>query len=774
MSARRIMRLALALLALALPAAPAAAQTVRGFTPRFTTNDRGDITLIGNTLMSCSGGGQCNQARTGNGNQLNNNDHNMQYVDVDAVGSTFCSSAALLSLPSGATVLWAGLYWGGFSNNAARNQVILSTPASASLAITATQLDASGSAYQGFRDVTAQVTAGGNGTYMVANVQSSTGTNMYAGWSLVVAYRLASQPIRNIVVFDGYSEVAPGATVTIPVSGFVTPPGGIVNTRLGVVAYEGDLDFTGDQFSLNGVALGNATNPTTNFFNSSISQLGVSFANKAPNYLNQLGFDTDLLALVNAIPNGATSATITLSSVDDRYYPGAVTFSTDLYAPVISGNSFRKTVVDLNGAPARPGDVLEYTIAMTNSGDDAAAQTVLADTLPANAAYVPGSISILSGANTGAKTDATGDDQAEYVAASRRVVVRLGTGANAVTGGALAPAASTSLRFRVTIGSPSPDGTTVSNQAALGFLGAQTGSAFASQSDGDSTVTGNQPTVTTVTAPTISGRVFEDLNYGGGAGRSLAASAGVVRPGTRVEFYDATGAYLAADTTDAAGLYAFDGWAPGSYTVRVVNGMVTSSRPGAVAGLLPVQTFRAVASTGTAVAEADRVGGEIPARADAGSNLTAQTLAALTTATTTAQSVAVVTLGTASISGIDFGFGFDVVVNANDAGQGSLRQFLLNANALGNTGLAQAGQTPGVETSIFMVSDGAVHPGLRAGLASLLTGGVVPITAQSALPAVTGASTRVDGGTQTANVGDSNPGALGTGGTVGVDALALP
>ena len=72
----------------------------------------------------------------------------------------------------------------------------------------------------------------------------------------------------------------------------------------------------------------------------------------------------------------------------------------------------------------------------------------------------------------------------------------------------------------------------------------------------------------TVTAPVISGRVFEDVSYGGGAGRSLAASSGVLRPGARVELYAGSGGWLGADTTDALGVYAFDGWAPGSYTVN--------------------------------------------------------------------------------------------------------------------------------------------------------------------------------------------------------------
>jgi CSLREA domain-containing protein len=51
-------------------------------------------------------------------------------------------------------------------------------------------------------------------------------------------------------------------------------------------------------------------------------------------------------------------------------------------------------------------------------------------------------------------------------------------------------------------------------------------------------------------------------------------------------------------------------------------------------------------------------------------------------------------------------------------------------------------------------------------------GGVYTITLASLLPQLTGAVT-LDGTTQTTAIGDTNPGLLGTGGTVGVDALAL-
>ena len=758
-----------------LVAMPAAAQVVRSFTPRYSTNDNGDVTMIGNTLMSCSGNGQCPQGRNGTGNSTNDNDWNMVYVDVDGDASTFSSSSATLTLPSGATVLWAGLYWQGDSNNGARNTVRFRTPATGYQTLTASRLDVSGTVYQGFTDVTPLVQSAGGGTYWVANVQSTNNTaNVFAGWGMVIVYRLASAPPRNLVVFDGFALVQTGNTVSFGVSGFITPPAGPVNTRLGVITGEGDLGYTGDSFTLNGTALADAQNPANNFFNSSISQFGTTFTAKNPNYLNQFGWDADLVTANGVLANSSTSATIVLSSTNDTFYPGMVSFATDLYAPVMSGNGFQKTVSDLNGGTPRPGDVLEYTLTFRNTGNDGATNIVARDTLPANATYVPGSLSVVSGANAGVKSDASGDDQAEYDTANRRVVFRIGTGANAAGGGSLAPVTSSSVRFRVTINSPSRTGTLVSNQANVAFNAAQLGTALTSESDGDTIAAGVQPTPVTVTAQKIKGTVFEDVNYGGGAGRTLAAAAGVGRPGARVELYSAAGAFLEADTTDATGLYTVDGYAAGSYQLRVVHATVTSSRTGATAALRGVPTFRTDATGSTAVAVIDRGGGERPALADAAANTSNATLASLTTASTTAQSVTPVTLGAADLNGVDFGFNWDTITNTNDTGAGSLRQFILNANALGNAGLAQNGLTAGIETSIFMVSDGQAHAGLRAGLPSLLTGNVVVIAPAAALSAFTDASTRLDGGTQTTNVRDANTVTLGNGGTVGVDALALP
>ncbi|WP_165075326.1 SdrD B-like domain-containing protein [Paludisphaera rhizosphaerae] len=264
-------------------------------------------------------------------------------------------------------------------------------------------------------------------------------------------------------------------------------------------------------------------------------------------------------------------------------------------------------------------------------------------------------------------------------------------------------------------------------------------------------------------AAAIRGTVFEDVNYGGGgAGRSQAASGGVGISGTRVELYGATGAYLSATTTDAAGGYEFSGLAAGaSYSVRVVDSTVTSTRVGGTSWyIFAVPTYRTDATSGTAAPVVNEVGGANPAGQDSdakgpGGNLSDAALE---------QSVARVSIpaGATAVAGVDFGFNFDTVVNTNDAGQGSLRQFIVNSNAIGGEKtLAQAGLPAGYESTVFMVPQAA------------LTDGVAVFSVMTMLPGVTGPWTRIDGTTQTRNVGDTNPGVQGTGGTVGVDGLAL-
>lgn len=465
--------------------APAVASADRSFTTRFSTNDTGDIAFVGNTLMTCPDSALCTQARNGTAtpiSNLQNNSYAMTYVDVDSDSSTFNSSTAGMSLPSGSQVLWAGLYWGGdysgsgsnaAPNSSNRNKALFKVPGdSAYRTITASTLDdstASTGRYQAFADVTQIVAAAGNGTYTTANVQAAKGADRYAIWQLVVAYRDTTQPARNLTVFDGLVTINGSAGATIPVSGFRTPPAGAVKTTLGFITYEGDLGIEGDGASLNGTPLQDALNPQTNFFNSTISNRGSRVTTKNPDYVNQLGIDADLFNADGILGNNATSANIQVTTSGDVYLPGVLTFATELYAPKIDQT---KTFTDVNGGSIEEGDILEYKIAATNNGQDGAVGFTLRDPIPANTTYVPGSLRVVNGAGaaTGTRTDASGDDNGEFDSANNRVVTRLGTGANATTGGKVAVGGSYDVRFQVRVSNRLAPDTRITNTATASFF----------------------------------------------------------------------------------------------------------------------------------------------------------------------------------------------------------------------------------------------------------------------------------------------------------------
>jgi hypothetical protein len=238
---------------------------------------------------------------------------------------------------------------------------------------------------------------------------------------------------------------------------------------------------------------------------------------------------------------------------------------------------------------------------------------------------------------------------------------------------------------------------------------------------------------------TVSGTVFEDVNYAGGSGRTRVASSGVIRSGARVELFDNSGTFSTSTTTDASGNYSFAGLFAQNYTIRVVTDSVSSSRTGYTTSCKPVMTYRTDASTGTAVNVTDYVGGHDPSTADAiraagGWILNAATGAFSGSGSGKAHAFAPVTVSTANVTGVDFGFNFNTVTNTNNSGQGSIRQAITNMNTLADDlSLAQPGLFNGKDNAVFMISNGTSAAGLRSAN-SYFSGGIATISPTSALP----------------------------------------
>ena len=489
---RALVAVAVLLAGLAVVLSPRAdANITTAFGMAYGINTTGGIVMRGNTLLTCrTADAGCTNAQNGTGANTNNDTWEMRYVNVDPDGgANFNSSSSTLALAAGSTVLFAGLYWSGDTESATntnngdapiappsvadKNKVRLKVPGGGYTSLTADKVDSASISgrefYQGFKDVTGLVAGAGNGAYTVANVQATQNDSRYAGWALVIAYRNPADPVRNLSIFHGFGYINSSGTpatpnVDIVVSGFQTPPTGTVKSKIGTVVYEGDLGITGDTIKLDGTTLSNAANPANNYFNSTVSDDGVLDTARNPNFPNLMAVDIDQFTTTTALANGKTSATLSLATSQDTFYPGVVTMATDLYAPDIEAVV---TPTDVNGGQVKPGDILEYRIDVSNQGNDGATDLVITDAIPSGTTYVPGSLTI----DGSARTDASGDDQAEVQGGS--ATIRLGTGADGTSGGAMpAGGGATVVTYRVRVDPDTPGGATITNVALINVKGA--------------------------------------------------------------------------------------------------------------------------------------------------------------------------------------------------------------------------------------------------------------------------------------------------------------
>jgi clumping factor A len=504
--------------------APAAANP----TLRKQVDQRGDIRLIGNTLAhECGNTGSPPMPAPVVGTIGSCPEVNMTAPDVyfrsdDPTDGTAradsnimpeaARSTAMLVLPKDAKVTYARLYWGSYANstNVDRNVRVERPGAGVDMMLTA---DGALSVpetnnntrfwYQATVDVTNIVSAQGAGAYRISDVSSVplAGLNdnfAYVAWYMVVFYQLDSEPQRDLALFDGLDLVEPNAPASVTLSGFLVPASGF-DAKFGVVAFEGDATIPGDSLSFEGTVLSDALNPADNFFNSTRSTLGaaVSVAGDLPQLTgtprSMSGLDIDVLDVSKIVKGGQTSAALTATSTQDTYLLAAFATSISTLKPNFSTSE--KAVENVKGGSVRPGDEIAYTVTVTNSGSDASVSTLVRDALPKGVSFVPGTIEIVSGPGAGRKTDAIGDDEADYDAASRTITVRVGAGMSS-NGGTLPVDAMTVLRFHVKIDMDARG--VISNQAIVNAAGMMGSTSEETPTDGDKNMPGAQTTDVTV------------------------------------------------------------------------------------------------------------------------------------------------------------------------------------------------------------------------------------------------------------------------------------
>lgn len=178
------------------------------------------------------------------------------------------------------------------------------------------------------------------------------------------------------------------------------------------------------------------------------------------------------------VPVGQTTTRFAFESVSSV---GGATFGNFLdsvhlgnAACVIATKSVTNT--SRSGTDAVAGDILEYTVEVENFGGYPATASVVTDLVPAGTTFVPGSIVT----SAGSASDASGDDTGELTGGA--VVVRLGDGADATTGGSIPAGESRTVTFRATV-DPGAVGLTIANEASVSYVESLTGSTSSSTSN---------------------------------------------------------------------------------------------------------------------------------------------------------------------------------------------------------------------------------------------------------------------------------------------------
>ncbi len=387
-------------------------QNFKPFTARFNQQIKGDMLVVGNSILGSAG-------------TVNNNSVNeavaMQLIDIDGDPTTFSSSSANLAVPPATTcfrIAYAGLYWGaliktGDSRANIRNVKFklpgstTYTPITGTLiydAVVAPIVPDSNKPYACYADVTSLLSGLTNsqGTYTVADVASSIGLNgstgLSAGWTLVVVYEDPTTTTKSITTFDGFSHIFDSSSLDINVSGFITPPSGSVDIKFGFAALNGDRTATtkvevGNSIS-NGDPITTTQRPSNSFFNSSITDINGYITARNPNVNNTLGYDTGTVEQKDAkkVGNNATSAVVSLQipkGQANSLYSFFNSFLINVVAPDISLTKIVENAAgqDVGNTTINLGQDLYYKIDFQNIGNDQITAFTLEDVLPKNVIF---------------------------------------------------------------------------------------------------------------------------------------------------------------------------------------------------------------------------------------------------------------------------------------------------------------------------------------------------------------------------------------------------
>lgn len=289
--------------------------------------------------------------------------------DSCAVSSTPVS-APLSGIPAGSTIEAAFLYWGGSGATADTTVTFDGSNVSADQQFSETfnQSFYNLEYFGGVADVTAQVSAKGNGTYSLGDLNVTTtdqgGGAFYctseavvAGWGLLVVYDNPAEDFRVVNIFDGL-RLFRGSQITLTPSNFQVPSSP-VNGKQAILTWEGDAGNSGslngqsENLEINGNPLTDGLNPLNNQFNSTINSRGTD---------TSYGVDFDSYPIDPYISSGDTSATTVYSSGGDLVLLTMEAFS------ITNTPSSDLSILKSLSSTLQAGNTGQYRFQVSNNG----------------------------------------------------------------------------------------------------------------------------------------------------------------------------------------------------------------------------------------------------------------------------------------------------------------------------------------------------------------------------------------------------------------------
>ncbi|GLZ81073.1 hypothetical protein Afil01_58800 [Actinorhabdospora filicis] len=215
----------------------------QGMTTAFASVTASGVATTGNTLLTCKHRPECLQ-----GPALDN--HTRRMVPWTGEDPDLASSGAKLTLPGGARVVWAGLYWTASARSVPR-EVVLSGPGGKHrIGAERTWSGSERTVTQAGAEVT-DLIRGGTWTVSAEADQLPYGITNYAGWSIVVAYDTG--PDREVAVYEGLSQPRGGSALDLQ----IRHKGRI---QVGMVLWDGDRCLTGDTATVGDRVIGTPGN----------------------------------------------------------------------------------------------------------------------------------------------------------------------------------------------------------------------------------------------------------------------------------------------------------------------------------------------------------------------------------------------------------------------------------------------------------------------------------------------------------------------------------